>query len=52
MYGIVKARPPKIANGVIDSPSCQDFVRPKKRVIITTMKSGMRIPMIPCVTAA
>ena len=47
MYGTVNARPPNRAKGTTESPSVHDFLSPKNRVIIMTMKVGMRVPVIP-----
>lgn len=43
----MKATPANSANGAIDSPSRHDRCSPKKRVIITTMSSGMSVPTMP-----
>ncbi len=43
-YGMTKARPVNTANGAIARPSVQDLLRPKWRVMMLTMISGMRIP--------
>ncbi len=42
----MNASPPKSAKGRIERPSVQDRRSPKNRVIITTIKTGMAVPVI------
>ena len=44
--GTVKASPAKIANGRMESPSVQLRLRPKKRVSIITISTGIRVPTV------
>ncbi len=52
VYGTVNASPAKIANGKMDRPSVHDRLLPKKRVIMTTIRVGISVPVIPCREAA
>ena len=45
-YGTVNARPPKSVKGRIERPSVQERFLPKKRVSMTTINVGIRMPAV------
>ena len=48
----MNASPPNRANGKMERPSVHDRDLPKKRVIITTISVGIKVPVIACSVAA